>query len=735
MSERVPSGVRQRRVISERTRFVLVLAAAWAFVLAAMAGTFLLLGADLDDSGRAALVVLLKEQAASLVVAAIIVLIVLAVVHRWLWQQYVTAARQLADETETMLNANPSHRAPARGGRELRHLAHTINRFAEKREALMGDVEARVAEANARIGQEKNRLAALMSELAQSVIVCNVEGRILLYNARAMQLLRARAEDGAAKGHALVGLGRSVFAILDRNHVIHALDGIHERLKKGERSPVAHFVAAAPSGQLVRVQVAPVLGLAADGQGEGELTGFVLMVEDITRRIESGSRRDVLLQTLTQGTRASLGSIRAAVETIASFPDMERDAQQRFITIIDEEARRLSAQLDDTVTGFADSLSTEWPLEEIRGADLVAAAQRRVEGRVGLPCKLESVDDAVWLKVDSYSLTQAIAYLATRLKDEFGIRELRFALEAAGRYAHLDLVWTGAPIGSETTMSWQTDSMELGGEASPLTLKEIVERHDGEIWYQINKAAHREYFRLALPLARPEEGAWSAALPSQSRPEFYDFDLFQQPGQTPEQDGRPLASIQYTVFDTETTGLRPSEGDEIVSIGAVRIVNGRLLEHEVFEQLVDPGRPMSPEASRITGIESSMLEGQPRIGRALPAFARFCEDTVLVAHNAAFDMRFLRLKEESTGVRFTQPVLDTLLLSAVVHPNLEAHSLEAIAERIGVRPLGRHTALGDAIMTAEIFLRMLPLLAEKGIRTLGEAREASRTTYFARIDY
>ena len=98
-------------------------------------------------------------------------------------------------------------------------------------------------------------------------------------------------------------------------------------------------------------------------------------------------------------------------------------------------------------------------------------------------------------------------------------------------------------------------------------------------------------------------------------------------------------------------------------------------------------------------------------------------------------MRFLRLKEEATGVRFTQPVLDTLLLSAVVHPGLEVHGLEAIAARLGVNPIGRHTALGDAIMNGEVFLRMLPLLAEQGIRTLGEAREASKKTYFARLQY
>jgi len=80
-------------------------------------------------------------------------------------------------------------------------------------------------------------------------------------------------------------------------------------------------------------------------------------------------------------------------------------------------------------------------------------------------------------------------------------------------------------------------------------------------------------------------------------------------------------------------------------------------------------------------------------------------------------------------------VLDTLLLSAVVHPNQESHKLEAIAERFEITVIGRHTALGDAIVTAEVFLTLIPLLAEKGIHTLGQAREAAQKTYFKRIKY
>ncbi len=193
--------------------------------------------------------------------------------------------------------------------------------------------------------------------------------------------------------------------------------------------------------------------------------------------------------------------------------------------------------------------------------------------------------------------------------------------------------------------------------------------------------------------------------------------------------------MSYTVFDTETTGLQPSQGDEIIQIGATRIVNRRLLRHECFDQLIDPRRPLSQQSIEVHGITRELLVGQPTIDTVLPQFQTFCADTVLVGHNAAFDMRFLQLKEKQTGVRFDQPVLDTLLLSAVLHPNQNSHRLEAIAERLGVSVFGRHTALGDAMVTGEVFLKMLPLLAEMGVTTLRQAREASEKTYHARLKY
>ena len=293
-------------------------------------------------------------------------------------------------------------------------------------------------------------------------------------------------------------------------------------------------------------------------------------------------------------------------------------------------------------------------------------------------------------------------------------------------------------MSTETVIGWETEPLRIGADASALTVRDVVERHGGEFWFERERVRHEAFFRFLLPLASSQDHALLDALVghSDSRPEYYDFDLFaRSSAQADELADRRLADLAYTVFDTETTGLEPSAGDEIIQIGATRIVAGKLRRQESFEQIVDPQRSLPEAGIAIHGIHPGMVAGKPTIAEVLPAFHAFAQDTVLVAHNAAFDMRFLQIKEGSTGIVFEQPVLDTLLLSAVVHPNQASHRLEEIAARFDVAILGRHTALGDAMVTAEVFLKMIPLLADMGIHTLGQAREAAQNTYFARVRY
>jgi DNA polymerase-3 subunit epsilon len=714
---------------------LLALAALAGLVLGLAALVAAVLWSDLTPEERTVLAAMLEPRAGLVLFTTLLAVVLAGMLAQPAIRAYVTGAARLAEQARIMLGANPDLRIEVAGAPEIRELARAFNGLADRAHELREEVDAKIAAAKASVEAERNRLAALMSELTQGVLVCNRDGRILLYNQRARKMFNV-ARKGTQSGlTSLVGLGRSIFGIIERNLVVHALETVERRFAQGHPEPVARFVSTAPSGELLRVQMAPVRGGAsAEGGGDGT-AGFVLTLENITRAVEEESRRDHLLQSLTEGSRQPLANIRAAVENLLEYPDIEAAQQSRFLHVIGDEASALSTRLDETLHSHADALKTRWPLENMLGADLLAAARRRIEARVGVLADLDSVDSELWVRVDSFSMVQALAYLAGRLKAELGVREVRFRLAPAGRHAELDLAWRGAGVSPSTMQAWEHEPMRAGGEESPLSLSEVMERHGGEVWHQVDRGALVSYFRLLVPLTNPEPTARQTAPATPSRPEYYDFDLFHQPGQTPDLDERALAELAYTVFDTETTGLEPSQGDEIISIGALRIVNARLLRHEAFDQLVDPRRPLTPESIPIHGITPDMLVGQPTIAEVLPAFHQFCEDTVLVAHNAAFDMRFLQLKEEATGVRFTHPVLDTLLLSAVLHPHQNAHRLEAIAERLGVNVVGRHTALGDAIVTGEVFLKMIPLLAEHGIRTLGDARAAAERTYYARISY
>ena len=713
-------------------RPLVLVALALAVLLAVAVG---LVYFTLDAPGRAQFARLLAPRAALLVLAwALGVVAAMAALQRW-WVPRVSALPELAEQTRALVNASAPLQLKARAQADQQPLADAVNALAAQRDALRADVAAEVARASASVRLERNRLAALMSELTQSVVVCNRDGRILLYNQRARRQFRALSDAPQLAGGAeLIGIGRSIYAVFDKRLVAHALESISHRRARGAQQPSAQFVTTTRGGQLLRVQVAPVHDAGEDEAEADRLGGFVLMLDNITRSFEEESARGQLLHGLTEGSRASLASLQAAVEMLG-YDDLEPAMRERFLGVLRDEVRTLAGRVDEVARQSADSLRTRWPLEEMQGAEFVELAARQVGAHCGVPAMVGAVDAGLWLRLDSFSMLQALAYLGQRLVDEFTVRALTLRLAATGARAQLDLVWTGHAMSTETVMSWEMDAMRIGAETHPLSVRDVVERHDAEMWFERDRAAHQAFFRFLLPLASSGDEAAEGLAEVESRPEFFDFDLFAQADTDTALDERPLGELVYTVFDTETTGLNPSGGDEIIQIGAARVVNGRLLRQESFEQLVDPGRDIPAAGIPIHGITPDMVVGQPRIDEVLPAFHQFAQDTVLVAHNAAFDMKFLQLLEPRTGLRFQQPVLDTLLLSAVVHPNQESHRLEAIAERFGITVLGRHTALGDAVVTAEVLLKLIPLLKDMGIVTLAQARAAAQQSYYARLKY
>ncbi|MGQ9735589.1 MAG: exonuclease domain-containing protein [Thermaceae bacterium] len=254
----------------------------------------------------------------------------------------------------------------------------------------------------------------------------------------------------------------------------------------------------------------------------------------------------------------------------------------------------------------------------------------------------------------------------------------------------------------------------------PHLLLEEVRKQGGKASYKARK------LHLAFPLLPEVE----EPIPPPGRPPLYDFRLLEaKPSPLLE---TPLREAVYTALDLEATGLDPRV-DAILSIGAVRIVGDRILP-ETFETLVHPGRPIPPRSSQIHGITDQMVQGSPKIEEVLPHFHRFQEGSLLLAHNGAFDLAFLEREGRRLGLGFSGPVLDTLLLAQLLFENGDL-DLEALAHRFGVPVLGRHTALGDALLTAEVFTRMIPLLEARGLTTPLLVLEASKKVALARLRY
>ncbi|MBS3898922.1 MAG: 3'-5' exoribonuclease [Dethiobacter sp.] len=181
----------------------------------------------------------------------------------------------------------------------------------------------------------------------------------------------------------------------------------------------------------------------------------------------------------------------------------------------------------------------------------------------------------------------------------------------------------------------------------------------------------------------------------------------------------PLENSRYILFDTETTGFYPYQGDEIISIAAVVVENGQIREDLIFNELVNPYRSIPPAIQELTGITAEMVSDKRHVCAVLNDFLDFIGDSVLVAHNAEFDLAFINIKLNwYTQTEIYNQVIDTYKLSRALSPEFAAHDLDTLLRKHHVPIRARHTALGDSLMTAEIFLKYLACLREQNILTL-----------------
>ena len=172
---------------------------------------------------------------------------------------------------------------------------------------------------------------------------------------------------------------------------------------------------------------------------------------------------------------------------------------------------------------------------------------------------------------------------------------------------------------------------------------------------------------------------------------------------------------EYVAFDLETTGLS-SINDRITEVGAVILKNGK--EVDRFQTLVDPERLLTAENTELTGITNEMLKGQPKIGQILPKFLEFVGERPLVAHNAAFDIGFIRAECERQNIQCSLTYADTLILSRILMPQLSKHKLDVVSNALSLPDFNHHRAADDAMTCGLIMARFMDMLKEQGISRL-----------------
>lgn len=569
-----------------------------------------------------------------------------------------------------------------------------------------------VRAATQRAERQKARLAAILHDLDDGVLICNREHEILLYNRSAVDIL---ADVGA------IGLRRSVFEVLAPEPVRHNLARLEKRLREGrhlthEDGLSLPFAALCVDGRTT-IEAVMTLTLVPDSP---EPQGYILTFSDETELLAASAEAERRMVALAERMRGHAGALHLLGEMLIAAEHLP-DQARALAASIAEEVGLLAASSDELDALAMDELSRTWPMGPVLAETLFALVLER--GRLKAP-PVTRARRETGILCDSAAMAALIARLCEWVEKRGGRTIVLKAEIDPIEGGFLDIIWQGEPIAIRSIDRWLRSALDY--DLGPVTAADVLARHASDIWSEA-VPGDTAAARLRIPLQMRDLSRLPVIPPRlHERAPVYDFDIFDEalPQDLAE---TPLDRLTVVVFDTETTGLEPSRGDRMVSIAGVRIVNARLLETESFDCLVNPGRAIPPRSTAVHRITDAMVAEAEPAPAVAERFARFARNAVLVAHNAPFDMRFLTMAAAETGLEIHNPVLDTVLLAAHLHGAGEDLTLDRLAEIYGVElsAEARHTAHGDALATAKIFLALLAPLRAAGITTLGEAVRAS----------
>ncbi len=607
----------------------------------------------------------------SFVIAGAVAVLAIVGLTTWVWvlfdEHVARPVERLAAEMRARAHTDVEDGIDHRTARYLGDLAPAAAAVASNLTETRNAMALAVGRETARLNSEKTRLETLLAEVPDGVMFCTPTHNIALYNGHSRDIL------GDTEA---LGLGRPVSGLLRMGPIQQAYDRL---AAKGGDEGTDILVSTSASARLLEARMRL---LWLEGQ-ETDKPGYVLTLRDVSGDLEVLAARDHLLTRLLDGVQTAL-------------PDLADTPAKAALSTLSADVATEKAQTD----------TAWWPMEDLSAEDLGAGLAARL-GRKGVALGCDLGDTG--LRCDGFAITRMLERLALDWSNAGASGLILTLASETPDCAVLSLEADATAPAAADVDGWLETPLSPG--MVRFAGQDVLRCHGTRLSVE-PAGPNRVALRFALPMADPKPvGPMRSVL--------YDFDLLN--AAIPDDLAQAaLSSLSFVVFDTETTGLNP-QVDEVCQIAAVRVVNGKLVDGERFDMLVNPGRKIPAASTEVHHITNEMVADAPDVGEALARFHRFAEGCVLVAHNAPFDMAFLRRREREIGKRFDQPILDTVLCSAILYGQSAEHTLDALCDRLSIviPEADRHTAIGDAIGTGDAFRKMIPMLEAAELPNLG----------------